>query len=68
MKVENGKLRRIFKPKMNIALKEASETKYWLQLLFETDFLKENEYNSIINDCIEIEKLLTKIVKNSKQK
>ena len=55
-----------FVSKMNIALKETSETKYWLQLLFATKYLKEKEYLSINNDCVEIEKILVSIIKNSK--
>ena len=36
--------------KLKISLKEASETKYWLELLFESDVLSEKEYTSLIND------------------
>ncbi len=36
--------------KLKIALKEASETKYWLELLYESDTLSEEEYNSMNND------------------
>ena len=39
-----------FVHKLKISLKEASETKYWLELLFESDVLSENEYGSLIND------------------
>ena len=55
-----------FISKMNIALKEAAETKYWIKLLKSTDYLTEKESASILNDCIEIEKLLVKIIKTSK--
>ena len=37
--------------KLKIALKEASETKYWLELLYESDTLSEEEYNSMNNDA-----------------
>lgn len=60
-----GQSKADFRAKMNIALKEASETEYWLELLYETEFISEESYNSIINDNIEIIKILTKIVKNS---
>ena len=53
--------------KLSIALKEASETKYWLNLLHDTGYLTEREYRSIYSDCIEIEKMLTSIVKTSKK-
>ena len=52
--------------KMNTALKEASETEYWLELLYETDFISDTEFNSIYKDCTELVKLLTAIVKTSK--
>ena len=35
---------------LKIALKEASESKYWLELLFESELLNQQEYNSLIND------------------
>lgn len=56
-----------FRAKMSIALKEASETEYWLELLHETDYISQESFESIIDDNIEIIKILTKIVKNSVQ-
>ena len=56
-----------FTHKMNIALKEAYETNYWLRLLHATDYLNHQEYESIITDCSEIEKLLIAIVRTSKE-
>ena len=56
-----------FISKMNIALKEITETKYWINLLTATNYLTENEKVSIFEDCIEIEKLLVSIIKTSKQ-
>jgi four helix bundle protein len=53
--------------KMAIALKEASEPEYWLELLKETDFLNQEHYDSIQADCQELLRLLTSIVKTSKQ-
>lgn len=52
---------------MNIALKEISETKYWIKLLYATKYLSEEEETSILRDCIEIEKILVSIIKTSKQ-
>lgn len=57
-----------FESKMSIALKEANETEYWLRLLKATDYLTENEYTSVYNDCVELEKLLTSIIKTSKKR
>ncbi len=54
--------------KMSIALKETSETKYWLRLLKETGYLTEEESKSMLNDCMEIESILVKIIKTSKEK
>jgi len=63
-----GQSRKDFVSKMNIALKEASESEYWIELLFETGYLKESEFQSIIADCKELNKLLISIVKTSTKK
>jgi len=55
-----------FLSKMNIALKEARESYYWLDLLYESSNLSDTEYNSIISDCDSLISVLTKIVKNTK--
>ncbi|MCQ2221056.1 MAG: four helix bundle protein [Prevotella sp.] len=55
-----------FKSKMNIALKEANETGYWLKLLKYTDYLTEKEYDSINTDCGRLIAVLINIVKNTK--
>lgn len=55
-----------FTNKMYIAFKECAETLYWLDLLFETDYLTNNEYQSIFNDRSELKKLLSSITKTSK--
>ena len=54
-----------FIAKMNIALKEAYESEYWLELLFETDYLSKSEFDSIKADCSELNKLLISIIKSS---
>ena len=56
-----------FIAKLSIALKEACETNYWLRLLHATNFLSEAEFHSLVDDCQEIEKMLTSIIKTSKQ-
>ena len=56
-----------FISKISIALKEATETKYWLQLLQSANYLSENETKSILDDCTEIEKILVTILKTAKQ-
>lgn len=55
-----------FLMKMNIALKEASETNYWLELLKTAEFLDENVSEVLIQNCKEIIKLLSSIVKTTK--
>jgi four helix bundle protein len=60
-----GQSRPDFRAKMNIALKEASETEYWLELLYEAEYIDETSYNSIIEDNRELIKILTTIVKNT---
>ena len=57
-----------FVNKLNIALKEADETAYWLELLKEGSFIDEQSYTSIYNDCDELIKLLTSIIKTSKRR
>ena len=59
--------RKDFISKMSIALKEASETEYWLELLNKTEYLTNEQYESIRMDCSEVAKLLTAIVKTSKE-
>ena len=54
-----------FVAKMNIALKEANETHYWIKLLYKTDYLTENEFNSLNTDIDEIVRLLVSICKTS---
>lgn len=51
---------------MNIALKEATETGYWLDLLHETKFINDEMFVSIEDDCNKIIAILTKIVKATK--
>jgi four helix bundle protein len=63
---EHAQSKSDFLNKMNIALKEANETAYWLMLLKDTGYIHEAEFNSIINDCEEILKLLISIVKTTK--
>ena len=56
-----------FLSKLNIALKETSETKYWLRLLAQTEYLDQTQYESLFQDCVELEKILVSIVKTVKQ-
>lgn len=64
---EHAQSKADFINKLSIALKEANETEYWLMLLRETDYLSEVEYDSIINDCKELLRLLISIIKTTKE-
>ena len=61
-----GSSRKDFKAKLDIAYKEARETKYWLRLLMDSDLLEESIAISLIQDCVEILKLLTAIINTLK--
>ena len=56
-----------FISKLHIALKETAETEYWLRLLVLSDYITENEGNSLINDCIEIKRILISTLNPAKQ-
>ena len=57
-----------FYSKLNIAPKEASETEYWLEILYETEYIDKKLFDSINSDCQELIKLLVSITKTQKQK
>ena len=63
-----GQSRGDFTAKLSIALKEAVETEYWLELLYRTEYLSQRQYESIGSDCGEIARLLTAIVKSTRAK
>ena len=63
---KNAQSRLDFINKLNIALKEADETAYWLELLYEAEYIDSNSYKSINDDCVELIKLLTSIIKTAK--
>ena len=54
--------------KLNISLKEANETEYWLMLLKDSDYIEEKSFASIHHDCAELIRLLISIIKTSKEK
>ena len=56
-----------FVAKLKIALKEASETQYWLQLLHETNYLSDKAFTSLHSDLLEILRILTAICKHYPQ-
>ena len=54
-----------FAAKMNIALKESSETEYWIKLLFRTGYLQKNQFESLNNDIAELISILTAICRSA---
>lgn len=65
---EHSESNKDFIHKMAVAQKEINETIYWLELLKETDYLTIDEFDSLNKEAIEIIKLLTSIIKTSKNK
>ncbi|MBV1820131.1 four helix bundle protein [Clostridium cochlearium] len=59
--------KRDFLNKMNIALKEASETEYWLELLIATKYIDATASRIILAECKELNKILNTIVKTTKK-
>lgn len=57
-----------FLSKIYIALKECVETIYWLDLLFDTDYLSKEQYDSVRADCEEIRKMLSSTTKTLNSK
>lgn len=55
-----------FVNKLQIALKEASESKYWLRLLYSGEYITKNEYESLLSDIDEILKILVSSINTSK--
>ena len=64
---QHAQSRADFLSKINIALKEAAETEYWLRLLHATEYLDEQEFFSVYDDCVQVKKMLVAIVKTSKE-
>ena len=62
----HGQSRKDFVHKLSIALKEATETNYWLRLLRDSETLEKKIAESLINDCEEIQKILTASIKTTK--
>jgi len=56
-----------FIAKVQIAYKEARETKYWLRILFDTEYIDQITFDSIIADCDELLKMMVSILKTSKE-
>lgn len=64
---EHAESKKDFIHKMSIGLKEANETRYWLDLLHESDYLEGPIYNEVHDKITQIIKLLASIVKSAKR-
>ena len=62
---QRGQSKADFAAKMNIALKEANETRYWLKLLYRTDYLSKAQYESLNTDIQELLGILMAICKTA---
>ena len=56
-----------FNSKMYIALKEAGESAYWIELLESTEYLTEKQAKSILDDCNELTRILSSITKTVRE-
>ena len=65
VEAQSGISKRDFIAKIYISLKETAETEYWLELLYKTDYLTIDEFQSINDKCKELCKLFNSITKNS---
>ena len=61
----NAQSKAEFGSKMSIALKEAAETEYWLELLHESEYITEEAAESILSDCKDLYRILSSIVKTT---
>lgn len=62
-----GQTKPMFVAKLNIALCEANETDYWIDLLNATEYLTNNEIGTLKEECVELIKLLTSIIKKTRE-
>ncbi len=65
---EHAESKADFIHKLSIGLKEANETEYWLELLYQSDYIDKNDFESYKTEVEEILRLLISIIKSSKQK
>ena len=63
---ERGQSKADFYAKMNIALKEAAETEYWLELFEKTNIITNNQFKTLKNNCGKIRKLLIASINTAK--
>ena len=64
---QRGQSKADFTAKMSIALKEASETEYWIKLLYRTEYLSKEQFESLNGDIQELIGLLMAICRTASQ-
>jgi len=64
---EHAQSKKDFIHKFAIAQKEANETEYWLELLYQSDYLSKDQYQSIIQDILALKKIIASIIITSKE-
>lgn len=56
-----------FISKMHIALKETAETEYWIKLLYMSEYIDEKMHNSLLDDCLELKRILISSINTAKK-
>ena len=62
-----GQSKADFIAKLQISLKETAETEYWLRLLILSDYITDKEGNSLLDECLEIKRILISTLKTAKE-
>ncbi|MBQ6873532.1 MAG: four helix bundle protein [Clostridia bacterium] len=62
-----GQSKADFIAKLQISLKETSETEYWIRLLVLSEYITEKEGESLLKDCLEIKKILISTLNTAKE-
>lgn len=62
-----GYSKKDFSARLGIAYKESRETKYWLRLLHDTNYIDQAQFQELYDDCDELSKLLYRILKSSRE-
>lgn len=62
-----GQSKADFYAKLYISLKEAEETSYWLELLYESEYINKEDFQKLYGDCEELIRILVAITKNNKK-
>ena len=62
-----GQSKADFITKLQISLKETAETEYWLRLLILSEYITDKEGNSLLDDCLEIKRILISTLKTAKE-